>query len=101
MYVFIAIEIGSRRILQVNVTDHPTAEWTRQQFRDFVDGQSGHRYVVHDRDTIFSTKVDKALSGFGLNVLKTPVRSPMAKRALRTSNRDYSPRVFGLPDPDK
>jgi len=26
MYVFVAIEIGSRRILHVNVTDHPTAE---------------------------------------------------------------------------
>ena len=24
--------------------------------REFVEGQSGHRYVVHDRDTIFSTK---------------------------------------------
>ena len=33
MYVFIAIEVGSRRILHVNVTDHLTAEWTRQQFR--------------------------------------------------------------------
>ena len=92
MYVFIAMEIGSRRILHVNVTDHPTAEWTRQQFRDFVDGQSGHRYVVHDRDTIFSTKVDEALSGFGLNVLKTPVRSPMAnahcERVIGTIRRE-------------
>ena len=44
MYVFIAIEIGSRRILHVNVTDHPTAGWTRQQFCEFLDGLSGHRY---------------------------------------------------------
>ena len=92
MYVFIAIEIGSRRILHVNVTDHPTAEWTRQQFREFVEGQSGHRYVVHDRDTIFSMKVDEALSGFGLNVLKTPVRSPMAnahcERVIGTIRRE-------------
>ena len=56
VYVFIAIEIGSRRILHVNVTDHPTAEWTRQQFREFLDGESSHRYIVHDRDTIFSEK---------------------------------------------
>ncbi len=31
IYVFVAIEISSRRILHVNVTDHPTAEWTIQQ----------------------------------------------------------------------
>jgi len=77
-YVFVAIEIGSRRILHCNVTDHPTAEWTRQQFREFVDGESGHRYVIHDRDTVFSAEVDEALKGFGLNVMKTPIRSPMA-----------------------
>jgi hypothetical protein len=39
LYVFVAIEIGSRRILHGNVTDHPTAEWTRQQFREFLDGE--------------------------------------------------------------
>jgi hypothetical protein len=66
------MEIGSRRILHVNVTDHPTAEWTRQQFRSFLDGESGHHYLIHDGDTVFSTEVDEGLNGFGLRVLKTP-----------------------------
>jgi putative transposase len=78
LYVFVAIEIGSRRILHGNVTDHPNADWTRQQFREFLDGESGHRYLIHDRDSVFSVEVDAALKGFGLKVLKTPVRSPMA-----------------------
>jgi len=78
LYVFVAIEIGSRRILHGNVTDHPIAEWTRQQFREFLDGESDHRYLIHDRDSVFSADVDAALNGFGLKVLKTPVRSPMA-----------------------
>jgi hypothetical protein len=34
--------------------------------------------VIHDRDSIFSAEVDKALEGFGVTVLKTPVRSPVA-----------------------
>jgi hypothetical protein len=32
-YVFAASEVGSRRIRPWNVTEHPTGEWTAQQFR--------------------------------------------------------------------
>jgi len=39
VYVFLALEIGSRRILHWNVTEHPTAEWTAQQFRRLPDGR--------------------------------------------------------------
>jgi putative transposase len=92
LYVLVAIEIGSLRILHVNVTDHPTAEWTRHQFRAFLDGESGHRYVIHDRGTVFSAEVDEALNGFVLKILKTPVRSPMAnaycERVIGTIRRE-------------
>jgi putative transposase len=92
LYVFVAIEIGTRRILHINVTDHPTADWTRQQFRAFLDGESCHRYLIHDRDTVFSGAVDEAVNGFGLKVLKTPLRSPMAnaycERVIGTIRRE-------------
>ena len=32
VYVFVIMEVGSRRILHFNATRHPTAEWTLQQF---------------------------------------------------------------------
>jgi hypothetical protein len=38
VYVFLVLAIGTRRILQWNVTEHPTAEWTVQQFRSCVPG---------------------------------------------------------------
>lgn len=78
LYVFVLIEIGSRRLIHLNMTDHPTAEWTRQQFREFLDGEGGLRYLIHDRDTVSSCGVDEAVNGSGLKVLKTPVRSRMA-----------------------
>ena len=72
------MEIGSRRILHLNVIQHPTAEWTTQQFREFLAFDPPYRFLIHDRDSIFSFAVDHALKGFGVRVLKTPVRAPKA-----------------------
>jgi len=71
------MDIGSRRILYTNVTDHPTAEWTIQQFREFMAFDHPYRFIIHDRDTIFSA-CDSELKGFGVRVLRTPVRAPIA-----------------------
>jgi hypothetical protein len=65
VYVFGAMEIGSRRILYTNVTDHPSAGRTIQQFREFMAFDHPYRFVIHDRDTIFSA-CDSELKGFGV-----------------------------------
>ena len=73
LYVFVLMEIGTRRIVHCNVTAHPTAAWTLQQFREALPGEHGHRFVIHDRDAIFSASLDEELkSSFGLRVLRTP-----------------------------
>ena len=75
LYVFVAIEIGSRQILHCNITAHPTAEWTIQQFREFLPFDHPYRFVLHDRDAIFTARLDEALEGFGVRALRTPVRA--------------------------
>src|SRR6266851_10325183 len=44
LYIFVVVEVGTRRILHWNVTDHPTGEWTAQQFRMVVSGDQPHRF---------------------------------------------------------
>src|ERR1700758_552364 len=79
LFVFVAMEIGSRRILHCNVTAHPTAEWTLQQLRDAIPSDHPYQFLIHDRDTIFSSELDAEVkSTFGLRVLRTPVRAPQA-----------------------
>jgi transposase InsO family protein len=92
LYVFVAMEIGSRRILHTNVTAHPTADWTLQQFRECLAFDHSYKFVIHDRDAIFSASLDTELKGFGLRVLKTPVRAPKAnahcERLIGTIRRE-------------
>ncbi len=92
LYVFVAMEIGSRRILHCNVTEHPTAEWTTQQFREFLAFDHPFKYVIHDRDGIFSANLNTTLKNFGVRVLKTPVRAPKAnafcERLIGTIRRE-------------
>src|SRR5215510_3971117 len=77
LYVIVVIEHASR-LLHVNVTAHPTAEWTLQQLREAVPSDHGFRFLIHDRDSIFSHALDQSIRHLGLNVLKTPVRTPRA-----------------------
>ena len=62
LYVFVLMELGSRRILHHNVTPHPTAEWAAQQFREALPGGHAYRFLIHDRDSIFSKELDKQVS---------------------------------------
>jgi transposase InsO family protein len=78
VYVFLIMEIRTRRLLHFNVTRHPTADWTLQQFRECVTGDEGYRFVIHDRDNIYSKELDTSLKALGLTVLKTPYKSPQA-----------------------
>jgi putative transposase len=78
VYVFVIMEVGSRRILHLNTTLHPKAEWTLQQFRECVTGDEPYKFVIHDRDSIYSKDLDSSLRLLELRVLKTPYRTPQA-----------------------
>jgi putative transposase len=76
--VFVIMELGTRRILNQNVTAHPTAEWTLQKLREALPGNHPYRFVFHDRDCIFSKALDQGVTDLGIRVLRTRVRAPLA-----------------------
>ncbi len=92
LYVLVIMEVGTRRIIHFNVTDHPTSEWTLQQFCEAIHEEQGNRFLIHDRDNIYSTDLDSAIEATGLRILKTPVRAPTAnaycERLIGTIRRE-------------
>jgi transposase InsO family protein len=92
LYVFVVIEHANRRLIHINVTAHPTAAWTLQQFREAIRADHTYRLLMHDRDTIFSKAVDHSVRHMGLHIIKTPVRTPVAnaicERVIGTLRRE-------------
>src|SRR4029077_13558906 len=82
LYVLVVMEHVSRRIIHLNVTAHPTAAWTLQQLREAIPSDHTYRFIIHDRDAIFSAEVDHQLKAFGLRVLHTTARAPKANGLL-------------------
>lgn len=92
LYVLVVIEHGSRRLVHFNVTAHPTAAWTLQQLREAVGYDESYRYLIHDRDNIFTKSLDESIAKLGLRVLKSPPHSPIAnsicERVIGTIRRE-------------
>jgi putative transposase len=92
LYVFVMIEHGSRRLVHMNVTPHPSATWTLQQLREAIAFGDGYRYLLHDRDSIFAGHLNDSIRRLGLTVLKSPPRTPTAnaicERVIGTIRRE-------------
>jgi transposase InsO family protein len=92
LYGFVLMEHATRRILHANVTAHPTARWTLQQLRAAIPADHGYRFLIHDRDAIFSQEIEQGVPHLGLKILKTPLRNPQAnalsKRLLDMLRRE-------------
>ena len=92
LYVFVLMEHATRRILHVNVTAHPTAAWTLQQLREAIPAEHDYRFLIHDRDAIFSRDLDQHARNLRLRVVKTPPHSPQAnalcERLIGTLRRE-------------
>jgi putative transposase len=92
LYVLVVIEHGTRRLAHLNVTAHPSADWTLQQLREVVGDEGKHRYLLHDRDGIFANHLDESIRALGLSVLKSPPHSPKAnairERVIGTIRRE-------------
>lgn len=62
-----------------------------QQLRNVVGDGDRHRYLIHDRDRIFSRNLDDSIRALGVEAQRSPVASPkanaMCERVIGTIRR--------------
>jgi transposase len=89
-YVLFFIELGSRRVHLAGCTTNPTGGWVTQQARNlsFSGVFERMRFLIHDRDSKFSTAFEEVFRSEGIKVIRTPIRAPQAnayaERFVRT-----------------
>jgi putative transposase len=76
VFVFIIVELGSRRVVHFGVTRHPTDAWIAQQLREATPFGVKPRFLIRDNDRKYGASFDRVTAG--IDVLRTPYKAPKA-----------------------
>src|SRR5450432_776530 len=92
VYVLFFIELDTRRVYLAGCTREPSSAWVTQQARQVVwtmqERPSPLKFLIHDRDTKFSSAFDTVFRAEGIDIVLTPPQAPnanaVAERWVRT-----------------
>jgi len=100
LYCFFVIAHDRRRILQCQVTGHPTSAWVIQQLREAFPYDSAPGFLIFDRGPQFNDEVIETVKNFRIQPKRTSFRSPwqngVAERWVCTFRRDLLDHVIVL-----
>jgi len=104
LHVLVFIEHGTRRLHLAGVSPHPTGAWAAQQARnlamDLGERLGTLRFLVHDRDPLFTAAFGEVFRSKGLRVITTLPRTPrmnaICERVIGTLRRELLDRTLIL-----
>ncbi len=104
--MFFVIELSTRRVHLAGIVHEPGERWMMQAGRnltDVVDGfLLGKRFLIVDRDPLFTAAFRRLLADAGVEVVRLPARSPnlnaYAERFVRSVREDCLNHVVPLSD---
>jgi transposase InsO family protein len=92
VYALVFIAHGRRRIVHVNVTQHPTARWIWRQVVEATPWAARPRYLIRDHDRSYGTDFTQRATRIGITTIVTPIRAPnanaVAERVIGTLRRE-------------
>ncbi len=78
LFAFFLVELGSRRVVHVGVTRHPTDAWVAQQLREATPFGMAPRYLLRDNDAKYGPIFDRVTASSRIATLRTPFGAPRA-----------------------
>jgi transposase InsO family protein len=92
LYALVIVRLGRRNLVWINVTTNPTAEWIARQLTEAFPRDEAPRYLIRDRDRIYSAIVKCRLRAIGIRDKPTAPASPwqdgFAERLIGSIRRE-------------
>lgn len=100
LFVLVILAHDRRRIVHFNVTEHPTAQWTAQQVVEAFPWDEAPRYLLRDRDRIYSGAFRRRVKHMGVKEVLTapqsPWQNPYVERLIGSIRRECLEQVIVL-----
>jgi putative transposase len=75
-YAFFIIALGTRRVIHVGVTRHPTDAWVAQQLREATPLGQRPKFLLRDNDSKYGSAFAGVAAATGITKLRTAFRAP-------------------------
>lgn len=100
LFVLVLLAHHRRRVVHLAITDHPTAAWTAQQVIEAFPDETAPRWLVRDRDAIYSDVFRRRVAGMGITEVvsapSSPWQNPYAERLIGSLRRECLDHVIIL-----
>jgi transposase InsO family protein len=92
--------LARRRLVWINVTPNPTAEWIARQMAEAFPWEEAPRHLVRDRDGVYDAAFKKRLLAMGIRdhpiAPRSPWQNPYAERLIGSIRRECLDHVVVL-----
>ena len=61
LYAFVIVGLDRRKLVWINVTRNPTAEWIARQLTEAFPWDEAPSYLIRDRDRIYGEVVQRCI----------------------------------------
>jgi transposase InsO family protein len=89
---FLVLRHRRRSVAHFNVTRHPTERWTAQQIVEAFPYDTAPRYLLRDRDGIYSCYFANQVRGMGMEEIliapRSPWQNPFVERLIGSIRRE-------------
>ena len=100
LFVLVLLAHERRRVVHFAITEHPTAAWTTQQIIEAFPDDTAPRWLLRDRDSIYSEAFRRRVDGMSITEVvsapSSPWQNPFVERLIGSIRRECLDHVIVL-----